>query len=48
MFHVSCFMEISPEQKPKIAKLIKKYFPNAKIEFQKDLAQKWRVAIFEI
>ncbi|MFZ2976107.1 MAG: peptide chain release factor N(5)-glutamine methyltransferase [Candidatus Moraniibacteriota bacterium] len=45
---VSCFMEISPEQKQKITKLIKKYFPNANIEFQKDLTQKWRVAIFEI
>ncbi|KKP79647.1 MAG: protein-(glutamine-N5) methyltransferase, release factor-specific [Candidatus Moranbacteria bacterium RIFOXYA12_FULL_35_19] len=42
------FLEISPEQKSKIAKLIKKYFPNANIEFQKDLAQKWRVAIVEI
>ncbi len=48
MFQVSCFMEISPEQKQKITKLIKKYFPKANIEFQKDLAQKWRVAIFEI
>jgi len=40
---VLCFMEISPEQKSKIAKLIKKYFPNANIEFQKDLANKWRI-----
>jgi hypothetical protein len=41
-------MEISPEQKQKTEKLIKKYFPSSDITFQKDLAQKWRVAIFEI
>ncbi|MFA6159610.1 MAG: peptide chain release factor N(5)-glutamine methyltransferase [Parcubacteria group bacterium] len=46
--HCSLILEISPEQKQKIAKLIRKYFPNAHIEFRKDLAQKWRVAIFEI
>ncbi len=36
------FFEISPEQKKIIQPLIKKYLPNAKIEFQKDLAGKWR------
>ncbi|MDO9231751.1 MAG: peptide chain release factor N(5)-glutamine methyltransferase [bacterium] len=41
--HCSLILEISPEQKKSITKLIKKYFPNAHIEFQKDLAQKWRV-----
>jgi release factor glutamine methyltransferase len=42
------FLEISPEQKQKIAKLIKKHFPDADIEFQKDLAKKWRVVIIKI
>jgi len=45
---LKAILEISPEQKQKIAKLIRKYFPKATIEFKKDLAQKWRVAIFEI
>jgi release factor glutamine methyltransferase len=48
MFHVSCFMEISPEQKPRLTKIIKKYLPKAKIEFKKDLAGKWRVCKFEV
>ena len=43
MLHASCFMEISPEQKPNINKLIKSRFPQAKIDFYKDLAGKWRV-----
>jgi release factor glutamine methyltransferase len=41
-------LEFSPEQKPLIDKLIKKYFPQSKPRFQKDLAGKWRVAMFEI
>ncbi|HRY82234.1 MAG TPA: peptide chain release factor N(5)-glutamine methyltransferase [Candidatus Moranbacteria bacterium] len=45
---LKAILEISPEQKQKISKLIKKYFPKAKVEFQKDLAGKWRVASFEI
>ncbi len=40
---VSCFLEISPEQKQSIAKLIKNIFPFAKITFLKDLGGKWRV-----
>lgn len=40
--HVTCLLEISPEQKPKLTKIIKKYFPKAKINFKKDLAGKWR------
>jgi release factor glutamine methyltransferase len=36
-------LEISPEQKDKIDTLAKKYFPEASIEFKKDLAGKWRV-----
>ena len=41
-------MEISPEQKKPLPPLIKKYFPQAKIEFKKDLAEKWRVCKIEI
>ncbi len=37
------FLEISPEQKNLIEGLIKKYFPQAKIIFKKDLAGKWRL-----
>ena len=37
------FMEISPEQKNKIAKLIKKYFSKSKIIFHKDLSGRWRI-----
>ena len=40
---VTCFFEISPEQKPKIFKLIKSYFPKAKIIFHKDLSGRWRI-----
>lgn len=36
-------MEISPEQKNKITKLVKTLFPDAKIRFFKDLAGKWRI-----
>lgn len=45
---VTIFFEISPEQKPKIGKLAEKYFSNAKISFQKDLAGKWRTMRLEI
>lgn len=43
--HCSLFvvLELSPEQKTLITKMIKKIFPSAKIEFFKDLAGKWRV-----
>jgi len=47
MLHVSCHMEISPEQKSKITNLIKKYFPRANIEFRKDLSGRWRLASFQ-
>ena len=40
---VTCYMEISPEQKMKIFKLIKKYFPETKIIFHKDLSGRWRI-----
>lgn len=45
---VTGFFEISPEQKPTIQKLIKSYFPEAKIGFQRDLAGKWRLCQFEL
>lgn len=40
---VTVLLEISPEQKIPLAKLIKNIIPDAKIEFKKDLAGKWRV-----
>ena len=50
MFHaclsgrqVSCFMEISPEQKPALENLAASILPGARLEFIKDLAGKWRV-----
>lgn len=42
--HCSLFIEISPEQKPEIARILKGYWPKAKTTFFKDLAGKWRVA----
>ncbi|MDR3558826.1 MAG: peptide chain release factor N(5)-glutamine methyltransferase [Candidatus Pacebacteria bacterium] len=42
--HIMCYAEFSPEQKPSLAKLIKKYFPKANIKFRKDLGGKWRIA----
>lgn len=44
----SCFLEISPEQKPLLSYLVKKIFPKAKTEFHKDLAGKWRVCEIQI
>jgi release factor glutamine methyltransferase len=40
---ITTFIEISPEQKIKIDKMIKKILPRAKANFQKDLAGKWRL-----
>lgn len=40
---VTCLLEISPEQKQLLTKLIKKLLPSAKIYFFKDLAGKWRI-----
>ena len=48
MFHVSCFLEISPEQKIPLTKMIKNIFTAAEISFEKDLAKKWRVCKIEI
>jgi release factor glutamine methyltransferase len=43
VLRVACCVEISPEQKPEIGRIIKKYLPEAKTKFFKDLAGKWRV-----
>jgi release factor glutamine methyltransferase len=40
----SLILEISPEQKPEIGRIIKEYLPKTKIHFFKDLAGKWRMA----
>ncbi|MDO8529352.1 MAG: peptide chain release factor N(5)-glutamine methyltransferase [bacterium] len=40
---IDVFLEISPEQKSKMKKLVKKYFPKAKIIFHKDLSGRWRI-----
>ena len=45
---LNTILEISPEQKNKMQKLILKYFPRVKIIFKKDLAGKWRMASFKI
>ncbi|NTW27371.1 MAG: peptide chain release factor N(5)-glutamine methyltransferase [Candidatus Moranbacteria bacterium] len=45
---VTLFLEISPEQKKSLTKLIKSIFPTAKIEFKKDLASKWRLCKISI
>jgi len=45
---VTILIEISPEQKKLIIPLVRKYFSQAKIEFKKDLAKKWRVAKIEL
>ncbi|MDP1845863.1 MAG: peptide chain release factor N(5)-glutamine methyltransferase [Candidatus Moranbacteria bacterium] len=44
--HCSLFtvLEISPEQKTALHKIVKDIFPKAEISFQKDLAGKWRMA----
>ena len=48
LLHVACFMEISPEQKNTLHRLIKKFFPRAEIKFYRDLAGKWRFCEVEI
>lgn len=45
---ITVLMEISPEQKTKLPKLIKEYLSQAKVEFQKDLTGKWRVCKIKI
>lgn len=41
-------LEISPEQKEKIDKKIKKVLPDAKIIYHRDLAQKWRITVIKM
>ena len=41
-------LEISPEQKTLLTKIIKSITPLAEIEFKKDLAKKWRLCKIEI
>lgn len=41
-------LEISPEQKTKLSKIIKTILPTSKFEFHKDLANKWRVCKIKI
>lgn len=40
---ITLHLEISPEQKEGLEKIILEYFPSAKIEFQKDLSGKYRI-----
>lgn len=47
-YKLKAILEISPEQKTKIAKLAKYHFPCAKLKFQKDLAGKWRMVDIDI
>jgi release factor glutamine methyltransferase len=42
------FLEISPEQKTKMEKMIRKYFPKCKMNFIKDISGRWRVVKIKI
>ncbi|MFA6285394.1 MAG: peptide chain release factor N(5)-glutamine methyltransferase [Parcubacteria group bacterium] len=41
-------IEFSPEQKPDIGRISKKYWPKSKVKFSMDLAKKWRMAEIRI
>jgi release factor glutamine methyltransferase len=41
-------LEISPEQKSKINRIILVFFPKTKVEFKKDLSGRWRIVYFKI
>jgi len=45
---VTGFFEISPEQKNGLQKMIKKYFPDAKTSFTKDLSDRWRLCRIDL
>ncbi|HEX8973910.1 MAG TPA: peptide chain release factor N(5)-glutamine methyltransferase [Patescibacteria group bacterium] len=45
---VTAFLEISPEQKQPISRLIKSILPEAETSFTKDLAGKWRICKIKI
>lgn len=47
-FSITVFLEISPEQKKPLPKMIKSIIPSAEIEFKKDLAGKWRVCHMQL
>lgn len=47
MSRVTCFVEISPKQKPEIGRIIKRYLPKATVKWFKDLAGKWRTVKIE-
>ena len=44
----SVFLEFSPEQKKTLNILVKKMLPLAKIRFQKDPAEKWRLCVLNL
>lgn len=46
--HSTCILEISPEQKQPLTKLIGDILPSAKFIFMKDLAGRWRVCKINI
>ncbi len=48
LLRISCYMEISPEQKKELEKLIRSRFPEARPDFRKDLARKWRICSFKL
>lgn len=41
--HISCHMEISPEQKESLAELVSAILPQAGTTFHQDLSQRWRI-----
>ncbi len=45
---VHCFLEISPEQKKDLTLLIENILPSAEIQFEKDLAGKWRICVIKL
>lgn len=45
---ITCFLEINPEQKNGIKKIIKNNLPKAEIEFKKDLAGRIRIVIIKL
>ncbi|OGI27284.1 MAG: protein-(glutamine-N5) methyltransferase, release factor-specific [Candidatus Moranbacteria bacterium RIFOXYB1_FULL_43_19] len=44
VLRVTCYVEISPEQKTELTIIVKKELPSAQIKFFKDLSRKWRIA----
>jgi release factor glutamine methyltransferase len=48
MFRIICFVEINPEQKTEISRIIGQYLPKSRTKFLRDLAGKWRMVEIEI